>query len=306
MIGSGAGRADGDYAARRVQHAARHGPRRRNALRRRHREPPDPRKSIWPPRRVTTIAGTGQQNREPPPMGRMAQAAGHRLSSPWDLCAPRRRSVHRHGRLASDLDDAARRLGDRRLSPATDAKTSSTGRSCRGGPIEPGFASFAQPSGLASDGQWLFVADSEGSSIRAVPVRRQEKATCGRWSARPTCPRPGCSPSATSTAAATSVRLQHPLGLAYYEGKLYVADTYNNKIKVIDPATATTKTLVGSATPGETDDPPAFDQPGGHRRRRRKALRGRHQQPSDSRDRPASRQQGITLAIPGLERPTKE
>src|SRR5262249_7738177 len=36
-------------------------------------------------------------------------------------------------------------------------------------PYETGFASFAQPSGLASDGTWLYVADSEGSSVRAVP-----------------------------------------------------------------------------------------------------------------------------------------
>ena len=31
-------------------------------------------------------------------------------------------------------------------------------------------ASFAQPSGLTSDGKWLYVADSEGSSIRMVPM----------------------------------------------------------------------------------------------------------------------------------------
>jgi DNA-binding beta-propeller fold protein YncE len=42
-----------------------------------------------------------------------------------------------------------------------------------------------------------------------------------------------------------------------------VADTYNNKIKTIDPATGSTETLVGSGTPGRTDDPPTFDQPGG-------------------------------------------
>ena len=59
------------------------------------------------------------------------------------------------------------------------------------------------------------------------------------------------------------VRLQHPLGITYYEGKLYVADTYNNKIKVIDPATGSTQTLVGSATPGRTDEPAAFNQPAG-------------------------------------------
>ena len=32
-------------------------------------------------------------------------------------------------------------------------------------PYDDGFASFAQPSGLATDGTWLYVADSEGSSI---------------------------------------------------------------------------------------------------------------------------------------------
>ena len=31
------------------------------------------------------------------------------------------------------------------------------------------FASFAQPSGLATDGKTLYVADSETSSVRAVP-----------------------------------------------------------------------------------------------------------------------------------------
>ena len=37
------------------------------------------------------------------------------------------------------------------------------------GAFRRGFASFAQPSGLATDGTSLFVADSEASSIRAVP-----------------------------------------------------------------------------------------------------------------------------------------
>ena len=60
-----------------------------------------------------------------------------------------------------------------------------------------------------------------------------------------------------------NVRLQHPLGLTYYESVLYVTDTYNNKIKTIDPASGDTRTLVGSKTAGRTDDPPAFNEPGG-------------------------------------------
>lgn len=60
-----------------------------------------------------------------------------------------------------------------------------------------------------------------------------------------------------------TVRLQHPLGIVFYEGKLYVADTYNNKIKVIDPATGETHTLAGATAAGHTDDPPAFNAPAG-------------------------------------------
>ncbi|HEY2148551.1 MAG TPA: thioredoxin-like domain-containing protein, partial [Pirellulales bacterium] len=44
-------------------------------------------------------------------------------------------------------------------------------------PYSQGFASFAQPSGLASDGKRLFVADSEGSSIRDVPLGDGEVTT---------------------------------------------------------------------------------------------------------------------------------
>ena len=41
--------------------------------------------------------------------------------------------------------------------------------------------------------------------------------------------------------------LQHPLGVAYGAGRVYVADTYNSKIREIDLAAGTVKTLVGGA-----------------------------------------------------------
>ena len=59
-----------------------------------------------------------------------------------------------------------------------------------------------------------------------------------------------------------AVRLQHALGLVYHDGKLYVADTYNSKIKVIDPATQTSKTLVGGEPEGWLGTP-MFHEPGG-------------------------------------------
>jgi len=59
------------------------------------------------------------------------------------------------------------------------------------------------------------------------------------------------------------VRLQHCLGLAYGGGKLFIADTYNNKIKVCDPNTLTVKTFAGDGKPGSGDESPRFYQPGG-------------------------------------------
>jgi YVTN family beta-propeller protein len=58
-------------------------------------------------------------------------------------------------------------------------------------------------------------------------------------------------------------RLQHCLGVAYADGTLFVADSYNNKVKAIDLATRTVTTLVGTRSGGRTDDPPQFDEPGG-------------------------------------------
>jgi hypothetical protein len=43
--------------------------------------------------------------------------------------------------------------------------------------------------------------------------------------------------------------LQHPLGVAFHDGKLYVADTYNDAIKEIDLATRTCKTIAGTPPP---------------------------------------------------------
>jgi len=51
--------------------------------------------------------------------------------------------------------------------------------------------------------------------------------------------------------------------VAYGDDRLFIADTYNNKIKVCDPKKQTVETLVGSKNPGESDDPPHFYQPGG-------------------------------------------
>jgi hypothetical protein len=44
--------------------------------------------------------------------------------------------------------------------------------------------------------------------------------------------------SATVDGSGAEVRLQHPTGLAFFDGLVYIADSYNHKIKTLDPATA--------------------------------------------------------------------
>jgi sugar lactone lactonase YvrE len=149
-------------------------------------------------------------------------------------------------------------------------------------PYEEGASSFAQPSGLATDGQWLYVADTEGSSIRAVPFDAAGEVTTivgtsqlpggrlfvfgdrdgeGRLSIERAPLAFRGDPEQT-----TGPLLQHAIGVAHHEGRLYVADTYNNKIKVIDLSDRACRTLAGTGEPGQSDGPAAaatFDEPAG-------------------------------------------
>ena len=56
------------------------------------------------------------------------------------------------------------------------------------------------------------------------------------------------------------VRLQHPIGIELHDGVLYIADTYNNKIKRIYPATRGASSFLGIGTPGHEDGAGVFAQ----------------------------------------------
>jgi DNA-binding beta-propeller fold protein YncE len=128
-------------------------------------------------------------------------------------------------------------------------------------PYDPRFAAFAQPSGLSSDGKRLFVADSEGSTVRAVPFDPTGKVET----------LVGLTGTlfdfGDTDGSGRDVRLQHPLDVAWADGKLYVADTYNNKIKVIDVEKRTCRTLAGTGKAGNSDGEKgtvaAFNEPAG-------------------------------------------
>ena len=114
-----------------------------------------------------------------------------------------------------------------------------------------------QPSGLATDGSLLYFADSEASAIRAASLT---SASDGLQTIVGT----GLFDFGDVDGSGDDVRLQHPLGVVYADGLLYIADTYNNKIKLIDPADRTSSTFLGTGEDGWLDgEKPLFDEPGG-------------------------------------------
>ena len=103
-------------------------------------------------------------------------------------------------------------------------------------------SALAQPSGLAVYGRYLSWVDAETSSVRLVDLEGGEVMTLvGR----------GLFDFGDADGRAADVRLQHPSDLAVTEGAIFVADTYNGKIKQIDPATGVTSTVAsGLVEPG--------------------------------------------------------
>jgi sugar lactone lactonase YvrE len=106
-------------------------------------------------------------------------------------------------------------------------------------------ASFNQPSDLACGLGHLFVADTEASAVRAI--------TLGELPRVFTLVGMGLFEFGDRDGRGNQVRLQHPTGLAFGDGLLYVADSYNHKIKTLDPTTGEVKTLLGTGQAGHND-----------------------------------------------------
>ena len=90
-------------------------------------------------------------------------------------------------------------------------------------------SAFAQPSGITTDGQKLYIADSEVSSIRSIDLEKGlVKTICGSGD---------LNAFGDIDGRGFDVRLQHCLGIEYANDKLWIADTYNHKIKLVNPVT---------------------------------------------------------------------
>lgn len=194
-------------------------------------------------RTVRTVAGTGEPAR---PTARGGPADLVPLNAPWDL-----RADGEWLSIAMAGLHQIRRLHLRERRVDLFAGSGAEGRV--DGPAW--HAAFAQPSGLAGDGATLWVADSEISCVRAVSLADGTVATTAGGDLFAFGDRDG---------AGDAVRLQHPLGIAHADGVLYLADTYNHRIKRIDPRTGSTTSLYGDGTPGvASGERPRLREPGG-------------------------------------------
>jgi thiol-disulfide isomerase/thioredoxin len=177
-------------------------------------------------RTVQTVAGTGEQgvNRR---LGGPALEIG--LNSPWDLCLRDKTLYIAQAGYHQiwKLDLPSKQLAPFAGTGAENIRDGTRSQAC-----------FAQPSGLAADADTLYVADSEVSAIRAIPFdpAAEVHTIVGQ----------GLFKFGDDDGTGDAVRLQHALGIAYHDGKLYVADTYNSKIKVIDPQKRTCRTFLGN------------------------------------------------------------
>src|SRR5262249_33302357 len=108
-------------------------------------------------------------------------------------------------------------------------------------------ATLAQPSGITTDGKKLYFADSEASAIRSADLSAGGKVE--------TIVGKGLFDFGDKDGLGDRARLQHPLAVVVQNGKLYVADSYNHKIKLIDPATRSCISILGTGKPGFKNGP---------------------------------------------------
>ena len=198
-------------------------------------------------RTVSTLAGDGDQASTYPP--RPGIVPDVELSSPWDLLLVDEllyvAMAGSHQLWTIDLDSA-------RLDPFAGSGREGVANAALL------LAELAQPSGLAIDESGrIYFADSESSSIRwADPA---SDGSTGLLAGSPS----GLFDFGLVDGVGDEARLQHPLGVVHVDGLLFVADTYNSAIRVIDLATSAVTTLAGGDQ-GWADGPePRFSEPGG-------------------------------------------
>ncbi|KAF1373850.1 hypothetical protein PFLUV_G00243210 [Perca fluviatilis] len=208
--------------------------------------------------RVSTLAGVGAQgtDKEGGAMGPQQP-----ISSPWDVTLGTAGGAEDNVlwiAMAGTHQIWALFLADGKL-PKGRAFYFTTG----------GGGAKTQPSGLAlaPEEPWacLYVADSESSTIRSLALKDGAVKVLVGGERDPL----NLFAFGDVDGKGVDAKLQHPLGVAWApeQSLLYVADSYNHKIKVVDPKVKQCSTLAGTGEAGDTLGPEfnksCFNEPGG-------------------------------------------
>ena len=195
---------------------------------------------------VETLVGTGVQAPFGSNGGKLKEAS---LNSPWDL-------VLLQGVLYIAMA-GTHQLWSLDLAKKLVGPFAGSGReNISDGPLDS--ATLAQPSGITTDGRTLFFVDSETSSVRKADIDPLGRVT--------TIVGQGLFEFGDVDGMGPQVRLQHPLGICWYDGVLYVTDAYNHKIKKVYPNTQSSMTFLGTGQRGSQDgaaNEATFYEPGG-------------------------------------------
>ncbi|MGW2549907.1 thioredoxin-like domain-containing protein [Streptomyces sp. NPDC001635] len=174
---------------------------------------------------VTTLAGTGRQWWQGSPTSGPAREVD--LSSPWDVAVF-------GGRVWIAMAGVHQLWTYDPESASVEVAAGTTNEGLVDGPGAEAW--FAQPSGLAvsTDGERLWLADSETSALRWVDRDGAVHTAVGT----------GLFDFGHRDGAAEQALLQHPLGVtALPDGSVAVSDTYNHALRRYDPATGEVSTL---------------------------------------------------------------
>jgi hypothetical protein len=162
-----------------------------------------------------TVAGTGEQLR------RHADRERGLMASPWDVALA-------GGTLYVAMAGVHQLWAVRPDGSGLRVHAGARGENLVDGPLDQ--CLLAQPMGLAADGGRLHFVDAESSAVRTADL---DPAGAVR-----TVVGTGLFTFGDADGAGDAARLQHPQGIAVHrDGRLLVADSYNDALRWVDPRT---------------------------------------------------------------------
>ncbi len=183
--------------------------------------------------KLTVIAGTGTAGDS----GDHGPAINAMLNSPHKILETPTGEL-----LISDWGSSSIRKIDSSGNITTIAGTGSKGYSGDGGPAIQ--AQFSQQFGIAQDAAGnIYVADTGNSRIRRIDRNGIVTTIAGN----------GVSGYSGDGGPAISASLRNPEDVLISDGKLFIADTFNYCIRVVD-ASGTIRTIAGTGSQGRTGD----------------------------------------------------